>query len=153
VSTTIFLSTTHPPPIFFYLDRQTTMRLPVMMHEWRRAVVAYRQSSTIDMRAGYRACGVWPTRESSHQVRENHRRSRSLSNRRNWHIEREQSMLQLRNGQALFAGDTFQYAATDVCTLGEPTPGRPFCFCVNEGICKGKVAIDQPHTGYDYPDD
>jgi hypothetical protein len=54
-------------------------------------------------------------------------------------------------GQSLFAGDSCQHAATDVCTLGEPSPGRPFYFCVNEGICKEKVTADQPHPGCDCP--
>ena len=38
-------------------------------------------------------------------------------------------------------------AATDVCTLGDPRPGLPFYFCLNNGICVDKVTADMPPPG------
>ncbi|KAL3894371.1 MAG: hypothetical protein SGARI_007766, partial [Bacillariaceae sp.] len=48
-----------------------------------------------------------------------------------------------------YAGKFCQYTSTDICTKnGQPGIGKAnFAFCVNNGLCKAKVADDEPHPG------
>jgi hypothetical protein len=50
-------------------------------------------------------------------------------------------------GHAVFAGDSCQHPATDICLQGEDYPGRPLYFCVNQGKCKDYVTQDEADPG------
>jgi hypothetical protein len=47
----------------------------------------------------------------------------------------------------LFAGTSCEHVASDICTIDDPRPGRPFYFCVNGGSCLGFAGGDAPHPG------
>eukprot|EP00538_Stauroneis_constricta_P012494 CAMPEP_0119559076 /NCGR_PEP_ID=MMETSP1352-20130426/11797_1 /TAXON_ID=265584 /ORGANISM="Stauroneis constricta, Strain CCMP1120" /LENGTH=1231 /DNA_ID=CAMNT_0007606639 /DNA_START=288 /DNA_END=3983 /DNA_ORIENTATION=- len=56
------------------------------------------------------------------------------------------------NENALYAGESCQHAATDICTTGSVLPGRPLHFCTNNGKCKSYVSADKPHPGCECAD-
>jgi len=49
----------------------------------------------------------------------------------------------------LFAGDSCQHPATDICSEGENYPGRPLYFCVNQGRCRAYVTGEEENPGCD----
>lgn len=53
--------------------------------------------------------------------------------------------------QPLFAGDSCQHPATDICIQGEDYQGRPMYFCVNNGVCKDYVTGEEDPPGCDCP--
>jgi len=48
---------------------------------------------------------------------------------------------------SLFAGDSCQHPATDICTYGKNAPGRPLFFCTNQGTCNDYVSPSDPDPG------
>lgn len=56
------------------------------------------------------------------------------------------------NTKPVFAGDSCQYTGTDICTIGDGSPGKPLYFCVNGGTCKAQVTPDQPDPGCTCPE-
>eukprot|EP00980_Cylindrotheca_fusiformis_P006245 scaffold1336_cov158-Cylindrotheca_fusiformis.AAC.7 len=52
---------------------------------------------------------------------------------------------------SLFAGDSCQHPATDICTYGSNSPGRPLYFCTNHGTCKDYVTPAESNPGCDCP--
>jgi len=51
----------------------------------------------------------------------------------------------------LFAGDSCQHPATDICMNTEDYPGRPLYFCVNQGSCRAYVTVNDDFPGCDCP--
>lgn len=54
---------------------------------------------------------------------------------------------------SLFAGDSCQHPATDICTYGNNVPGRPLYFCTNQGTCNDYVSPSDPNPGCTCPPD
>eukprot|EP00526_Cylindrotheca_closterium_P003340 CAMPEP_0113661244 /NCGR_PEP_ID=MMETSP0017_2-20120614/33324_1 /TAXON_ID=2856 /ORGANISM="Cylindrotheca closterium" /LENGTH=1467 /DNA_ID=CAMNT_0000575921 /DNA_START=83 /DNA_END=4486 /DNA_ORIENTATION=- /assembly_acc=CAM_ASM_000147 len=52
---------------------------------------------------------------------------------------------------SLFAGDSCQHPATDICTYGNNVPGRPLYFCTNQGTCNDYVSPSDPNPGCSCP--
>jgi hypothetical protein len=50
-------------------------------------------------------------------------------------------------GQSLFAGDSCEHPATDICVYGDDYPGRPLYFCTNQGNCRDYVSASDPDPG------
>jgi hypothetical protein len=53
------------------------------------------------------------------------------------------------DGHPLYAGDSCQHPATDICMNTEDYPGRPLYFCVNQGTCRDYVGADDGFPGCD----
>jgi len=51
------------------------------------------------------------------------------------------------NNTPLFAGESCQHPATDICTYGNNVPGRPLFFCTNQGRCNDYVSPSDPDPG------
>lgn len=51
--------------------------------------------------------------------------------------------------QPLFAGDSCEHAANDICVQGDAFPTRPLYFCVNGGTCRSYVSQGEQDPGCD----
>jgi len=51
----------------------------------------------------------------------------------------------------VFAGDSCEHPATDICIYGNEYPGRPLYFCTNQGKCSDYVSPNDPDPGCECP--
>ncbi len=52
---------------------------------------------------------------------------------------------------SVFAGDSCEHPANDICMQGEVFPTRPLYFCVNHGVCRAYVSEGTDDPGCDCP--